>query len=215
MSEDKFPGLLAMGQAASGSLRLAIQHLQRSVVTDMWDPADIRREMGAIDEVANLDLLTAVCEGKVDEKTFEYLLEEQDFDKVFKYNYSAISAAEAYKVFGVSTGIAYIKQSGYDDMNEKEKGAFQRAAQAQAFQIQKSLNLLTSHKNFPVVRDGFMKLATLFGANNYSNDIQQSSYILMLCEIARQCKTGQQQHLKETAPIEPPPTRVVRQTKLT
>lgn len=188
IDESKFPSLFAIANASEGSLRLAIQNLQRVVDTNLWDVNDIRRELGSVDEVANIDLLKSICDGKIDDATFAYLLEEHDFDKVFKYNYSAICAADAYKEFGVTTGISYVKSAGYDDMNKKEQEAFEAAASKKSFSIENSMRILVGHPNFSIIRDGFVELAPYFAENNFSNDIQKSTYILKLCEIMRKIK---------------------------
>jgi DNA polymerase III delta prime subunit len=198
ISEDKIPALFAIAGASSGSLRLAIQNLERVFDVDMWDANDIRRELGSIDEVANIELLEKICNGKVDESTFTYLLEEHDFDKVFKFNYSAICAADAYREFGVTTGASYVKSAGFDAMSETEQKAFETSASKRAFAIENSTRLLINNPNFSIVRDGFRKASLLYAKDNYSNDILKSDYILMLCEIARNCKkTSVPQHLQE------------------
>jgi DNA polymerase III delta prime subunit len=186
LDKEKLPALWAVAQSANGSIRDAIQNYERVVDTDMWDEHEIFREMGALDDLTQNEILLALCDGKCDDKLFSKLLEETDFDKVFKFNYSSISAADALNEFDVSTGIAYVKNAAYDSMTDKEKQTWESLAERRAFAMKEGMTLLARHPNFPLVRDLFRKACASF--NMYSEDLKKSDYILMLCEIARTVK---------------------------
>jgi DNA polymerase III delta prime subunit len=195
VSEDKLESLFAIAESANGSIREAIQNLERCYDTETWDPLEIRRELGVVDQVGQLEVLQALLDGKVNDKLFEKMTMERDFDRVFKFNMNAIASADALNTFGVSGAAAFVKDDEYDRMNDREKKAWEAFAAKKAFAMKASVELLAKHPNFEVVRDGFLAIESSY--DTYSEDLKKARYVLLTCELAR--KIGQKRPVRKAA----------------
>jgi DNA polymerase-3 subunit gamma/tau len=186
INEEKIPALWTMATAANGSIRLAIQNLQRCVDTDMWDPNEIQEELGAVDEVGQLEVLQALLQGNCDADLFKKMMHESDFDRVFKFNMNAIASADAKLQFGIDNGVALVKDAMYDKMSDKEKQAWERFAMKKAFAMKSSVELIAKHPNFGIVRDSFLAIDSAF--DTFSEDLKKARYVLLMCEVARKVR---------------------------
>ena len=194
LDESKFEALFAIADSANGSIREALQNLERCHDTDTWDPAEIRKELGVVNEVGQLEVLGALLEGKVDAKLFEKILVERDFDRVFKFNMNAIASADALNTFGVTGGVAFVKDEAYERMNDKEKKAWETFATRKSMAMKASVEMLAKHPNFGCVRDGFLAIGAAY--DTFSEDLKKARYVMLLCELAR--KVGQTRPVRKT-----------------
>jgi DNA polymerase III gamma/tau subunit len=189
IDEAQVPTILwTIAGASNGSIREAVQNLERVVDTEMWDPIEISKELGSLDEMSQIEILTALLDGKCDNILYAKLLQEHDFDKVLKFNMNAISAAAAKKQFGVDSGAAFVKGSGYDDMTENQKKSWEAAMQRKAFATKKSMELLVAHPNFEIVKDGFRDACKTL--DTFSEDLKKANYVIMLSDIAERVKSN-------------------------
>ena len=84
----KMEGLKAIAETSQGSLRAAVQALEKCLVGGYWSIEDIQRNVGALDERQIINIIELLVAGNI--KFFD-VWEEIDFMGSFDYTYSKLS----------------------------------------------------------------------------------------------------------------------------
>jgi DNA polymerase III subunit gamma/tau len=84
----KLEGLKAIAESSQGSLRAAVQGLEKCLIGEYWTPESIQQNVGAINEKQAFNLLELLANG---DPTFFDVFEEVDFLSIFDYTYNMLS----------------------------------------------------------------------------------------------------------------------------
>ena len=152
------PALQAVATNASGSYRQATQLLEQWVYCNAFTPEAIKENTGLTDMEAWYNMLLSMMDGKTDESVLNNLL-EGDYQNNFALAYKVVADAVTYDTFG-----RIIKQNSYFLAQAKQ---------------------LASHKNFPLLRDAYMRVSEHGGKY-----ISKSDYTIEMCKLIKDCQAA-------------------------
>ena len=165
----KLEGLQLIAENSEGSYRTAIQKLQQCWKSRTFDIKEMQEVCGLINVSDFYTMMKMVLNGEQSEELFNTLLGTPDYTGSFNLSMKVISDAECYRLFkNVPGNSAFFKKQAAE---------------------------LSSHKNFPILRDGMMKLQE--ENNSY---MKKSVYLIGLCNIIDKCRNANSQPAGMTTP---------------
>lgn len=109
--EFKFDGLASLATSSQGSLREAVQNLQKCLVGEYYTKESIRENLGLMDSGTMNEALDALLDKKA--SIFYKVLSDLDIQDFFNLSYSILADALVYNLTG------YCKSDFYEESNKR------------------------------------------------------------------------------------------------
>lgn len=174
--EFKMKGVYFIAANAEGSYRQALQVLQQCWMTRTFDYEIMKKEFGLVDIANFYDVLLKIEKAEVDDVLYNTLI-NGDYLQSFNLVMKVISDAECYRLFGDVSG------------RDQDNDWWHQQLVAQAKQ-------LASHPNYPILRDGLMRVQ-----QENSAYVKKSSYLIGICRVIDECKKNLSGVTKQATPV--------------
>lgn len=111
----KLEGLKLIAEASKGSMRMAIQYLEKCVVNEAYDPKEIEDLLGVVDEMVAWKVLDGLLDKSKDSTMWRTIMDTKTGDETMHlYNYMTMLLSEA--IICKETGYSY-NEAHFDRLN--------------------------------------------------------------------------------------------------
>ena len=93
--EFRLEGLKQIAMLSKGSMRSAVQNLEKCLVSKWYNPEEIKEGVGEIDEMSSRDLLRAIIAKSKDDNVWRSIMSLKGDDVMHFYNYALMLLSEA------------------------------------------------------------------------------------------------------------------------